>query len=281
MTSTVPSAVSTSLTTIASILAAMAVVALIEAAIPLHPRGQGNRAHLGPNLALTFVTFATNMVFNAGVVVTLVWLQARGVGLLHWFSLPPLLTGAVVLVVLDFSFYVAHTAMHASPALWRVHSVHHSDWAVDVTTTIRQHPGEGVVRYVFMGAFAFALGAPPDAFGVYRLVSVLSGLLNHANIRVPRRLDTVLSLVLGTPNMHKVHHSRAKHQTNTNYGTIFSLFDRIFGTFTPTAQGVSVVYGLNGFDDPATQSTRGLLGIPFRRGSASGGTPVPAQDVAV
>jgi sterol desaturase/sphingolipid hydroxylase (fatty acid hydroxylase superfamily) len=264
MTSNVPSVVSTGLTTIAGILGAMAVVALIEAAIPLHPRGRWNRAHLGPNLALTFVTFATNLVFNAAVVVGLIRLEARGVGLLHWFSLPPLLAGAVVLVGLDFSFYLAHVAMHASPVFWRMHRVHHSDPAVDVTTTIRQHPGEGVLRYAFMAAFAFALGAPPGAFAVYRLWSVLSGLLNHANIRVPRRLDTALSLVFGTPNMHKLHHSRARHQANTNYGTIFSLFDRVFGTFTPSEQGVDVVYGLAGFDDPVAQSTRGLLGIPFR-----------------
>jgi hypothetical protein len=93
---------------------------------------------------------------------------------------------------------------------------------------------------------------------------VLNGLFEHANIRLPLWLDTALSAVVTSPNMHKVHHSRAPAQTDTNYGNIFSVFDRSFGTFTPAAQGVAVVCGLDGFDDAATQTTTGLLALPFR-----------------
>src|SRR5262245_1211114 len=127
-----------SVTTVGAILAAMAVVALLETALPLHRRGPGHRAHLGPNLALTFITFATNIVFNGALVMTLVWLQSTGVGLLNVFELPTPMTVLVVVLVLDFSFYVAHVAMHRVPAFWRFHRVHHADPVVDVTTTIRQ-----------------------------------------------------------------------------------------------------------------------------------------------
>jgi sterol desaturase/sphingolipid hydroxylase (fatty acid hydroxylase superfamily) len=147
--------------------------------------------------------------------------------------------------------------------------VHHSDPAVDVTTTIRQHPGEGVIRYFFMAAFAVALGATPGAFAVYRLWSVLGGLLEHANVRTPRRLDSLLSLVVTTPNMHKVHHSRRADETDTNYGNIFSLFDRLFATFTSAARGVSIAYGLDGYDDRRLQTTAGLLAMPFREEAAN------------
>jgi sterol desaturase/sphingolipid hydroxylase (fatty acid hydroxylase superfamily) len=266
---TLPTQLLSSITTIGVILAAMAVVAWLETIVPLHARGRWNNVHLRPNLALTLITFATNVFLNAALLLTLAWLQSKGLGVLHVFALPPLMAAAIVVVALDFSSYVAHVAMHGSPGLWRFHGVHHSDPAVDVTTTIRQHPGEGVIRYVFMAAAATALGAGPGAFAVYRMWSALHGLLEHANIRVPRRLDTLFSLVLATPNMHKVHHSRTARETNTNYGNVFSLFDRLFSTFTPSQRGVSIIYGLDGFDDPATQTAAGLLAMPFRDAKAS------------
>ena len=251
-------------TTVLIILAAMALTALLELLIPLHARGRAGRAHLGPNLALTFITFATNAVFNIALVATLFWLQAHGLGLLNGIALPGFLCVAIVLLALDFSYYVAHVAMHKIPAFWRFHAVHHSDPEVDVTTTIRQHPGESVIRYVFLAAFAFALGAGPGAFAVYRLASVLNGLLEHANLRAPLWLDRALSLVTTWPHMHKLHHSRSAAQTDTNFANLFSCWDRAFGTFTPSRFGTNVSYGLDGLDDPATQTTVGLLALPFR-----------------
>jgi sterol desaturase/sphingolipid hydroxylase (fatty acid hydroxylase superfamily) len=269
-----------SISTVGGILAAMAIVALLETAVPLHARGRWHRAHLGPNLALTFITFATNIVFNGALVMTLIWLQSTGFGLLSMFELPPVATVLIVVLGLDFSFYVAHVAMHRVPGFWRFHRVHHSDPVLDVTTTIRQHPGEGVIRYAFLAAFAFALGASPGAFAVYRSWSALNALLEHANIRVPLWLDSVLSLVTTWPNMHKVHHSRAANESNTNFGNIFSFFDRLFLTFTPSRRGMSIVYGLDGFDDPATQTTKGLLVMPFRDVGAPGGTVVAVRQLS-
>lgn len=250
--------------TIAAILVAMAALALLETVVPLHARGRWARAHLAPNLALTFITFGTSLVLNIGLVMLLSWLEPRRLGLLHVWPLHPLVGGTVSVLVLDFSFYVAHVAMHRLPSFWRYHRVHHSDPAVDVTTTIRQHPGETVIRYAFMGAFAVAIGAGPVAFGVYRAWSALNGLAEHANIRVPRWIDELLSLITTWPNMHKIHHSRVARETNTNYSNIFSLWDRLFLTFTPSRHGTDVSYGLDGLDDAATQTTAGLLALPFR-----------------
>ena len=266
--------------TIAGILVTMAIVALVETAVPLHARGRWGRFHVQPNLALTFITFATNTFLNAWVVITLFWLEAKGFGLLRMVSLRPFTTGVVTLVVLDFSFYVAHVAMHSVPGFWRYHRVHHADPAVDVTTSIRQHPGESVIRYGFMAAFAFAIGASPGAFAVYRVWSALNGLLEHANIRLPLWLDSLLSLVTTWPYMHKIHHSRTPSDTNTNYGNIFSLFDRLFLTFTQSRRGMNIAYGLDGFDDPSTQTTAGLLAMPFRDAHPLT-TPFPSRSSAV
>ena len=265
---TLPAPLVSSLGTVGLILVSMAVLASIETAIPLHARGQWGRAHLGPNLALTCLTFATNLVFNLALVMTLTWLRTIDLGLLPLLVPGGWMTAVVAVLALDFSFYAAHRAMHWIPSFWRFHRVHHSDPAVDVTTTIRQHPGESVIRYGFLGAFAIALGVSPGAFAIYRIWSVLNGLLEHANIRIPRRLDSLLSLVVTTPNMHKIHHSRVAKETDTNYGNITSLWDRSFFTFTPSERGQGIVYGLDGLDAPALQTTAGLLALPFRDAGA-------------
>ena len=171
--------------TIIAILVAMAVVAWIETVIPLHLGERASRAHVRVNMALTFIAFATNLLLNIGLVTALMLLARSGLGLLNAFPQPALVELMAVLLGLDLAFYVAHVAMHKTPALWRFHLVHHSDPVVDVTTTIRQHPGESVIRYTFMAAMAFALGASPAAFAVYRAWSALTGLLEHANVRLP------------------------------------------------------------------------------------------------
>src|SRR5262245_45415916 len=260
--------------TIGAILLAMAVVAWIETVIPLHLGERSSRAHLGTNLALTFITFATNLLLNMGLVATLMVLPRLDFGVLNLLPTPPLVAGIAVVLTLDLAFYVAHVAMHRIPAFWRYHLVHHCDPVVDVTTTIRQHPGESVIRYAFMAAFAFVLGAGPGAFAVYRAWSALTGLLEHANIRLPLWLDGLVALVTTSPNMHKVHHSRTREETDTNYGNVFSIWDRIFRTFTPASRGTDIRYGLDGLDDPRTQTVGGLLSLPFRAPAAE-----PARDV--
>jgi len=251
------------MSTVGLILGAMAVIALIETAVPLHVRGRWGRFHLLPNLALTFITFGTNILMNAAIVMVLAWMYSKRMGLLRTAAVRPIAESIIVAVLLDFAFYAVHVAMHRSAFLWRFHCVHHSDPAVDVTTTIRQHPGESVIRYAAIAAVAIPLGASPAAFAIYRLWSVLNGLVEHCNIRVPVALDALLTWVTSTPNMHKIHHSRRPNETNTNYSNIFSIFDRVFKTFTPSPRGRNVEYGLAGLDQRVMQTTFGLLAMPF------------------
>ena len=252
------------LASVGGILLGMGALAVLEAIIPLQRRGRWSRAHLAPNLWLTALTFATNALWSAALVLALAAAEARGFGVLHALALPGWASALVALLVLDFAAYAAHVAMHRVPLLWRFHRVHHADPTVDVTTTIRQHPGEGVIRYLFTAAFALPLGASPPAFLLYRSAVAVCALLEHANLRVPRRLDALLSLVVTFPTLHKVHHSRERRFTDTNYGNLVSWWDRAFGTFTPAHEGRAVRYGLDGLDDPAMQSTASLLALPFR-----------------
>jgi sterol desaturase/sphingolipid hydroxylase (fatty acid hydroxylase superfamily) len=178
---------------------------------------------------------------------------------------------------LDLSFYAAHVSWHRIPGLWRFHAVHHSDPEVDVTTTIRQHPVESLLRFAVMAATAVLVGPSPAAFFAYRAAAALIGLLEHANLRAPRRLDAALSWITTWPYMHKIHHSRLAHQTDTNYGNLLSVWDRLFGTFTPSHHGAQVRYGLEGLDRPEHQTAAALLALPFRWSRIAGEAPRPAE----
>ena len=255
------------LRSLAGVLVAMALLAVVETVLPFSRKHDWRRRHAIPNIALTALTLGLNIAFNAVGVLLTAWLSARGYGLLSGASLPPLAMVLTGVIALDASAYACHRLMHVLPPLWRAHRVHHSDPLVDVTTALRFHPIETCWRFIFLVAPAWALGLPGEAVATYRVVSVGFALLEHMNVKLWQPLDGVLSLVVGTPNMHKVHHSRQVIAANTNYGNILSLFDRVLGTFTPSSAARAVEYGLAGYDAAAAQQFGALLRLPFR-GSA-------------
>ncbi|HEY4940705.1 MAG TPA: sterol desaturase family protein [Rhizomicrobium sp.] len=255
-----------SLIGIRNTLILMAVVLVVEAVIPLCKRTAWNWRHLFPNFSLAAVAFAMGVVLNFGMLIGLQYLQVQHIGLFNSLvSLPPLVEIMAVVFVLDFAWYLTHVSMHKSATLWRYHAMHHSDLAVDVTTTYRQHPVEGLVRYSYLAVFACAIGASPAAFAVYRLWSVFMGQAEHANVKLPQWLDTAISWISMSPTMHKVHHSRDPRFTDTNYSQIFSMWDRIFRTCTPARFGRDIDYGLDGYDGKEFQSVAGLFLSPLRK----------------
>jgi sterol desaturase/sphingolipid hydroxylase (fatty acid hydroxylase superfamily) len=164
----------------------------------------------------------------------------------------------------DFSAgYLAHRALHLFPILWRFHRVHHSDEFVDATTTYRTHPVETVWRFLFVIVPVWTLGIPAQAVVIQRLVSAANGIVEHANIRLWGRFDRVASLVWVTPNVHTIHHSRQREETNSNYGNVLTIYDRMLGTFTSSDRAVSVVYGLDDADPTRMGSLGALLSMPF------------------
>jgi sterol desaturase/sphingolipid hydroxylase (fatty acid hydroxylase superfamily) len=252
------------LTNTGFLLGAMLVLLVVETLIPFYRASRWRLRHLRPNLALTAVMLTLNFAFNAGAVVITAILNSYNFGPLQGQVLPLWASIVIGVVALDYFSYVAHWLMHKLPWLWRVHRVHHSDPLVDVTTAYRQHPLEGLVRFLFAMIPAWTLGLPAEAVAVYRLLSASNALLEHVNIKLWQPLDTTLSALLVTPNMHKVHHSREPKETDSNYGNIFSLYDRLFATFTPASRAAAVNYGLDGFDDAELQTFRSLMRLPFQ-----------------
>lgn len=245
------------------VLLALALAAVIESIVPL--RNQSVRLHgrLPANLALVGITLSLGVAFNFALAIGAAYVAESGRGLLQIASAGKLVSFAVTILALDGATYLVHRLLHRVPLLWRVHLVHHSDAAVDATTAFRQHPIEGLVRFSVIAGTAWLLGAPPAAIAVYRLLGSLNAVLEHANICVPRWLDRILVLVWVTPHMHKVHHSRERHETDSNYANLFSFFDRIFRSYTPSSRGTSVNYGMDGHDAPKHQSLKALLCLPF------------------
>jgi sterol desaturase/sphingolipid hydroxylase (fatty acid hydroxylase superfamily) len=178
--------------------------------------------------------------------------------------MPVWLFALVGLLGLDLiSAWLAHWVQHKTALLWRFHLVHHTDTWIDTTSANRHHPGESVVRFAFTAAAVVVLGAPIWLVFLYQALSVVLSQFNHANIVLPRVVDRVLSWVIVSPDMHKVHHHYVLPYTDTNYGNIFSVWDRLFGTFAvlPREQ---LVYGVDTHMGGADHSRLGrLLVLPF------------------
>lgn len=237
-------------------------LALVESWIPLFA-SYDRRGRSPANLGLTMATFLLNWLLDSSAAVLALSLAIQGRGLLRSFSLSRAAWIVISIVVLDLSAYWAHLVLHKIPWLWRIHRVHHSDSFVDVTTSFRQHPLEGIWRFVWTIVPVWTLGLPAAGVIVYRVLSAGNALFEHANIRLSQPIDRMLARLWVSPNMHKVHHSRLQHQTDSNYGNIFAIFDRAFRTFRPTDEALLVTYGLDDISAEDGKSISRLVVLPF------------------
>ena len=250
---------------IAPVLGALAVASFIEVIAPLRQQSRRSNGRLATNLWLLAITLGLAMLLNFTLALGAAYVARSGSGLFQLLAVGPVASFVITLLALDGSTYLVHRLLHQIPFLWRVHLVHHIDASVDATTAFRQHPIEGVLRFAFIAVPAWLLGAPPAAIAIYRLLGALNSALEHANIHVPRVLDRVFVLLWVTPDMHKVHHSRERVETDSNYANLFSFFDRAFRTFTPSSRGPLVRYGIRGYDAREHQSLGAALWLPFQR----------------
>lgn len=147
-------------------------------------------------------------------------------------SAPPLMLTTVIwgVLVLDALSYALHRAQHAAAALWYCHKLHHSDKAVDITTAVRNHPFEGIIAAVFVWLTATAFHIPAEVVGVYGAIAFITMVATHTDRPWPRSIERVLAPAIITRTMHLLHHSADPTEADTNFGNIFSWWDRIFGT---------------------------------------------------
>lgn len=239
---------------------------LIESAVPLFHFSYRKWRHAGINLFFTLTTILVNFTLAFILLRTSELAAGLELGLLPRLgALPAAVRTLIGLLGLDLiGAFAIHWLQHRVRPLWQFHLIHHSDICVDTTSANRHHPGESVFRFLATVAAVVIIGAPMWMVMMYQALSVVASQFNHANIRLPERLDRVLSLLIVTPNMHHVHHHYLLPQTDTNYGNIFSIWDRLFGTFAWMRQE-DIRYGIDTYPNPREHSRlSALLMIPFR-----------------
>ncbi len=238
---------------------------LIEGVIPLFGFRYNKWKHASINIFFTITTIVINFAFALVIVTSSDWAVANKFGLLQWVEMPVwvLMIGGLLLLDLIGAWFI-HFIEHKFKWMWKFHMVHHADTHVDTTTANRHHPGESVFRAVFTTIGVLLCGAPMWLVMMYQSLSAVLSQFNHANIRLPLWLDKAISWVIVSPDMHKVHHHYVRPQTDSNYGNIFSIWDRLFGTFnyTPVEQ---LRYGLDVLDDSTDENLSYQLKIPFDR----------------
>ncbi|MGB1080611.1 MAG: sterol desaturase family protein [Flavobacteriaceae bacterium] len=238
---------------------------LLEGLLPLRKLSYKKWQHALPNFFFTLTSIVVNFSFAFLLLFTADWVHANQFGLLYLIDMPFWLFVVLGVMLLDFiGAYLAHWTEHQIKPLWMVHLVHHSDHHVDTTTANRHHPLESVVRFMFTLLGVFVLGTPIGIVMLYQSLSVVLSQFNHANITLPKKLDVVLSYIIVTPHMHKVHHHYVLPYTDSNYGNIFAIWDRILGTYKNLSAN-KIVYGVDVFPNEDENSRVGsLLKQPFQ-----------------
>lgn len=240
---------------------------IIEGAIPLLPlHYKKNKArHAAVNFGFTVIHLIIHTLLAILIVLLADWCRQQSFGLVYWLHANTLLTIIIGVLALDFSSWLVHFVMHKVSLLWRFHLIHHSDNNVDVTTGLRHHPGDSILRGIFFMLLIFISGAPMYSVMIYQTLLVLATAFTHANIRLPKKLDTALGLVLISPDMHKVHHHWKQPYTDSNYGAVFSFWDRLFGTFKKL-DTKNIRYGLDRhYSNEKDEDFLALLKKPFQK----------------
>ena len=226
---------------------------------PPGDRRRGRRT----NFVLLAIVMALNFFAAAGTVALLAWGERVGFGLFNAFDWPVWVELVVSVFVLDLvALYAAHVLLHRVPLLWRIHVVHHADRHVDLTTGTRHHPLDFLLRECLAVVVVSLLGTPLWVYLVYRGLSVLFTYWTHANVRLPAKLERALSYVIVTPRMHRVHHHHERPWTDTNFGNLFSWWDRLFGTYARVDER-ELVFGVDCADAARADDLRYQLGLPW------------------
>lgn len=252
----------------ALILAAgIAIFWLIEEVVPFKKYNYLKWQHAGINIFFTVTTMVVNFCLALILLKSANWSQVHRFGILNLLpSLPPWLFALIGLLLLDFiGAYLVHYIEHKIPFLWRFHLIHHTDATIDTTSANRHHPGESVLRFVFTALGVLVVGSPMWLVFLYQTLSVVATQFNHANIVLPTKIDTLLGYIIVSPDMHKVHHHYKLPFTDSNYGNIFSVWDRLFGTYK-TLNRDQLVYGIDTHMRPEEHNRlKNLLAIPFQK----------------
>lgn len=243
-------------------LALFVILALLERVFAAR-RGPDSDARLVTNFGLGLGNGALAALVPLGALSAAALAEAQGIGLFRLLAPPGWAALLALVVARSLAGYLLHRASHAVPWLWRIHRIHHSDRQVDLSTGLRNHPGELLLTLLVAASVTFALGPPVPVAVAAELILFVPALWTHADLQLPERLDRLLRLVFVTPAMHLVHHSAERGQCDSNYGDMLSLWDRLFGSYRAPGETVARL-GLGPEEDRAADNLWRQLLRPLR-----------------
>jgi sterol desaturase/sphingolipid hydroxylase (fatty acid hydroxylase superfamily) len=254
-------------------------MALWEVLAPRRPLTTSKPQRWLSNLSIVFLnTFVVRLLFSTQAVGLAVIANQKGWGVLHLLGWSGGMAGIAAVVILDLVLYLQHVMFHAVPILWRFHMMHHADLDVDVTTGARFHPVEIILSMAIKLAAVVLIGAPPLAVLFFEVLLNATAMFNHSNVRMPKGLDLVLRWVVVTPDMHRIHHSVIREETNSNFGFNLPWWDRLLGTYRadPEKGQTAMTLGLDQFRNPGRLTLPWMLMLPFV--GETGGYPLGRGD---
>lgn len=253
---------------IGSFVGVFALMALWELVAPRRPRTIGRIRRWPGNLGIVLInTVTVRILFPTAAVGVAVLAQQRGWGLLSRFPIDDVTAVVLAMLILDLAIYWQHRFFHAVPLLWRLHRMHHADIDIDVTTGNRFHPAEIVLSMLIKFAVIIVVGASPLAVLLFEILLNATSQFNHSNVYISPNIDRILRWLLVTPDMHRVHHSVVRAETDSNFGFNIPWWDRLFGSYAaqPRAGHLGMTIGLSDFRDPGELRLDRMLLQPLRQ----------------
>lgn len=244
----------------------LVVMFLWELIAPRRPLTTSKIIRWFSNLGLVLIdSIVVRLFFPTALAGIALLVQQRGWGLFNQFELPYLLKIIFSVLVLDLVIYLQHIVFHSVPLFWRLHMVHHTDMDIDVTTGVRFHPIEIILSMGIKMIVVVLIGAPAVAVLIFEIILNGTSMFNHGNVRYSQNIDSILRLLVVTPEMHRVHHSTIRWETNSNLGFNFPWWDRLFGTYRdqPAKGHLEMTIGLDQYKEPNKLTLPWLLVLPF------------------
>jgi sterol desaturase/sphingolipid hydroxylase (fatty acid hydroxylase superfamily) len=218
------------------------------------------------NLSLTlFNAIFLNLVFATSIVTTITYVSTHQLGVLNMINLPTYIRVFITVVFMDFMLYVWHLLNHEIPFLWRFHRVHHCGLNMDVSTATRFHTGELAISAIIKMALIFFLGADFLSIIIFESALLVCAQFHHSSLKVPHWLESIFWILLAPPSMHRIHHSLVIKERNTNYGTIFSIWDRMLETLLTQVKQDKIRIGVGAHPQLDRLNFYHLPVMPFTR----------------
>jgi sterol desaturase/sphingolipid hydroxylase (fatty acid hydroxylase superfamily) len=239
---------------------------LLERVFPLRKSTRSLLARLAVNIAISALTFVTAVTLvQPAAHWALRWSAEKPFGLVHMVALPTGTKFVISFLFMDLAFYYWHLANHRIPFFWRFHNVHHIDPDLDVSTAFRFHFGEIALSSAFTVIEVSLIGPSPWAFAMYQLAFQAEVIFHHSNLRLPIGFERLLSKFIVTPRMHGIHHSQVRRENNSNFGTVFTWWDRLHRTLGLNIAQDKVIIGIPAYSQPEDNRLANALLLPFRK----------------